>query len=171
MLAKFGLIVSIAVMGAALFLLGVLAPADMRTTIATKINQVVSEIGSLRKTAPAQQQKPAQVAAAADKAPTEIPYSQLVLPTPLPPTGQYALQLGLYPTVDAADRWVQRVEAQGLTVKSISVLDPTGEHWVAVVVGEYATPDAARDARIALSRELQLVQALPVVLLPPPPAK
>lgn len=167
MMAKFGLILLVLVFGALMFCVGLVAPDSIRQPLITLTRPVQGGKGI--RTAAAQ---PAVPSAQASKSATSVPateaisYQNLLLPSPLPPDGLYALQLGLYPSRESAENWVQRAQDNGLRTLEIPVLEPDGQQSTAVAVGAYASPDEARAARITVSRTLALTQPLPVIRLP-----
>lgn len=163
MLGKFGLILVIVLFGAAMFLVGVLAPQSIRQPIADAAAALRESRAARQAAAPH-----ATIPGPAQAEPAAIPFQDLLVPTPLPLDGTYAVQLGMYSTVDSAAAWVERVRASGLPVATIPVLDEHGARWIAVVTGRYNSPDDARAARLSLSRSLGLAQPLLVIRLPPP---
>ena len=169
MIAKFGLILLVLVFGALMLLVGLMAPDSIRRPLAGLGGRLQPpRVAAKLTSAPAPSATPA--AKAADAQPQPIPYQALLIPSPLPPDGQYALQLGSYPTSSGAAASAKRAQDSGLPVSQIPVLDQNGERWFAVAVGQYSSPDDARAARISLSRTLELTQPLPVIRLPPKPS-
>ena len=171
MFAKLGLILLVSVFGVLLFVLGLLAPESMRLPVM----RVVQEVTTSHQSAlhPPQQSHTAGTALTRAKQPPEpapIPYRQLLIQTPLPLGGLYALQLGQYPTAANAAASIERVRATGVPVTAIGIVDDNGQRWTTVAAGQYASPDDARAARISLARTLTLTQALPVIRLPTKPA-
>jgi len=90
----------------------------------------------------------------------------LLLPTPLPENGKYALQAGKFSYVGAADELRRRVRALGLLSSTIPVVDKDGLYWFIVSVGSFESLDAARASRISISSQL-LISELSIILLPP----
>jgi hypothetical protein len=173
MVAKFGLILLVAVFGALLFVLGLLMPQSVRLPVIRVAQELTPPHGkSAPQTSPqSHASNPASTGAQQPAAaPAPIPYRQLIIPTPLPLDGQYALQLGLYPAASNATAWVERAQAAGVPATTIDVVDESGHRWIAVAAGQYALPDDARAARISLTRTLTLAQALPVIRMPAKPA-
>ncbi len=169
MIAKFGLILLVLVFGALMLLVGLMAPDSIRRPLAGLGGRLQPpRVAAKLPSAPAPSASPA--AKSAETQPQPIPYQTLLIPSPLPPDGQYALQLGSYPTSSGAAVWVKRVQDSGVPVSQIAVLDQNGERWFAVAAGQYTSPDEARAARISLSRTLALTQPLTVIRLPPKPA-
>src|SRR5262245_21196534 len=121
MLGKFGLILVIVLFGASMYVIGVLAHEGVRRPIA-------NTAASLRESKVARQPVAPRVAnaSAEKKEPAAVPYQDLLVPTPLPLDGNYAVQLGMYPTSGSADAWAERVRASGLPVATIPVLDQNG---------------------------------------------
>lgn len=172
MFAKFGLILLVALFGAFLFVLGILAPESVRLPITRLAQEVATphKKSALQTSLQSPAARTASTGAKQAGAPVPIPYRQLLIPTPLPLDGLYALQLGLYPTASNPAAWVERAQAAGVPATTIGVLDENGEQWIVVAAGQYASPDDARAARISLTRTLTLAQALPVIRLPTKPA-
>lgn len=171
MFAKFGLILIVVAFGACLFVLGILAPESVRSPV----TRVAQELTAVRKksalpTAPhVSVAKDVSTGTKQPAGPAPVPYQQLMVPTPLPLDGLYALQLGLFPTVSNATAWVERARSAGVPATTIGVVDENGGQWIAVAAGQYSSPDDARSGRILLTRTLSLAQALPVIRLPPKP--
>jgi SPOR domain len=163
MLAKFALVLLIAIFGATLFALGVLAPERMRQPVIAAAKRVQT-LGVPHKPTAAPSTPTAK-----PKTPSAVSYEALLVPTPLPPGTNYALQLGLYPDQAVADAWNARAQHSGTAISQIPVLDQNGTRWIAVAAGRYDSPEEARAARLSIARELNLTQPLPIIRLPPEP--
>jgi cell division septation protein DedD len=166
MVRKFGLILLVLLFGALMFLVGVVASNSIRRPVSGLLEH--PRISRTDASVPQPTHQTGTVPGAATPAePPPVPYQALLIPSPPPPDGTYALQLGSYPTRTSAAEWVKRAQDGGWVASQISVLDQNGERWIAVAVGEFNSPDDARAARVTLSRTLALAQALPVIRLPP----
>ncbi|HEY6925261.1 MAG TPA: hypothetical protein VI653_17430, partial [Steroidobacteraceae bacterium] len=101
MFAKFGLILIVMAFGTFLFVLGILAPESVRLPV----TRVARELTTPRATPTSPHSPVPKLTSTGTQqpaTPAPIPYRQLMIPTPLPPDGLYALQLGLYPTASNA---------------------------------------------------------------------
>lgn len=175
MFAKLGFVLVVVAFGALMFAAGVISPESVRRPVAAFVAKIVpiseeapaSGNGSgTSAAAPADAQDDA---AAADDSEEPLPYETLLLPTPLPPEGQYALQLGLYAGTENAETWMERASERGYSVKAIDVVDGNGERWIAVAAGSYASPEDARTAAGVAARRLDLPEPPAVIQLPAEP--
>jgi len=186
MFAKIGFLLVLALFGALLFGVGVLAPASWRQSAADIVQQAEKQAGALfGKAAPAlvtthangtsgaestTAAASASVAAASAPAagkPDPIPAGSLQLPVPLPEKGLYAVQLGQFTDPARADDVAARARASSLPVdKVLEVVDQGGMRWFVVPVGPFVTLDEARSARAGVAQAMQLGDDLPLILLP-----
>jgi cell division protein FtsN len=175
MIAKFGFTLILAVFGALMFFGGILAPESIKrpaTDFAQRAAQKFNDVFS--KTAPAKADAaaatgvaPTASAAGAAKAADPIPAEALLIPTPWPEAGQYAVQAGQFADAAQADALGKRIKEMKLPFdKVLDVVDQAGQRWAVVAVGPYASADAARGARVAIASDLHLSEALPLILLP-----
>ena len=184
MIAKLGFLLVLAVFGALMFAGGMLAPEPLRqsaTALAKeagrKWSSVSAKAASASSATAAASASSAAGASAAASTPAEakadpIPAESLLLPTPLPEKGQYAVQVGQFADATQADVLGARVKASKLPFdKVLDVMDQAGQRWSVVAVGPYASPDEARTARAAIARELQVTDSLPLIMLPAPKPK
>lgn len=162
-MAKLGFILIVLLFGALTFAAGLLAPETLRQTAA-------SALARLKATPPSEEKapgKPAETKSQPVEEKPPIPYESLLIPTPLPADGKYALQLALLTDAAAAGDLAKRAAQFNFPARELTVVDGNGTKWIAVLAGAYASPDEARSARGALSQRLALTRPLPVVRLPP----
>lgn len=166
MIAKLGFVLILAVFGALMFAGGTLAPESLRqsaTAFAKQASQKLSAVFVKTASASASGAAAVSVPPAADP----IPAEDLLIPTPLPDKGQYAVQVGQFADAAQANALGKRIRELQLPFdKVLDVVDQAGQRWAVVPVGPYASPDDARTARAAIARELHLSDALPLILLP-----
>lgn len=178
MIAKLGFILIVAIFGALMFAAGALAPDSIRqpmTEHARKAARLVlpasavaaaNSAGTGNKAAPGN--TPGAVSAPDAAKGTPLPADSLLLPTPLPDKGQYALQAGRFASAADAAALGARIKDLKLPFdKVLEVVDQNGQHWSIVPVGPYASVDEARMARVAVAREIGTDDSLPVILMPP----
>jgi len=96
-----------------------------------------------------------------------VEMEQLLLPTPLPQDGKYALQAGKFSIAEGAEGLRSRVLELGFPSLVIPAVDKDGHYWFIVSVGSFESPDAARASRILISNQLGISEQLPLILLPP----
>lgn len=96
-----------------------------------------------------------------------VALEQLLLPTPLPPSGTYALLVGQFAVMQDANRLHFRVTASGYRSSIIPVVDKDGLHWFFVSAGSFDSLDAARTSRAPISTQLGISEPLSIILLPP----
>lgn len=181
MIAKLGFVLILAVFGALMFAGGMLAPESLRqsaTLFAKQASQKLSAVFVQTASASAASAPPAGAASASASASgaaavsvppaaDPIPAEDLLIPTPLPDKGQYAVQVGQFADAAQANALGKRIKELQLPFdKVLDVVDQAGQRWSVVPVGPYASPDDARTARAAVARELHLSDALPLILLP-----
>ncbi|MFL6623223.1 MAG: SPOR domain-containing protein [Sulfurifustis sp.] len=163
MIAKLGFILIVAIFGVLMFIAGAIAPDAIRRPL-------LGMVGTPTSANPQTAAAPAPAVASSSTPPAtesdDLPYDALLLPTPLPAQGLYALQLGSYTEAASADTWMERVRHQGFPVKKLTVKDQNGARWIVVAVGRYASPDEARTARASTARRLNWVEPLAVIRLP-----
>ena len=168
MLAKLGFFLLALLLGAFIFIAGALAPDTLRRPLldlAARLNPGETLKDAAGKTASTTDSTPGK---SKEQDAPAVPYETLLLPTPLPPQGSYAVQLDLYTDNANAEVWTKRAKEAGYAADVIPVVDRNGSRWIAVVVGKYTSPDDARDARDAIVRRLALTRTPAVVLLPAP---
>ncbi|HZX30943.1 MAG TPA: SPOR domain-containing protein [Rhodocyclaceae bacterium] len=167
MLMKLFFVLVVALFGALMFVTGVMAPEKVKIPVARTAQKVMASLPL--QDAP---QKEAAKPANDNKKDADPPVAAetLLLPTPLPAQGQYALQLGQFGNADAADILLQRVQAAGITAKRIAAVDRSGQTWWIVAAGSYGQPDEARSARATMAKEVGAGEGMPVILLPAGPA-
>lgn len=186
MIAKLGFTLIVALFGALMFAGGMLSPGAWQqsvTGLTRQLEQIVGEFIGKKNTAPvanapATAKSPVSAAPSSSAAPAAsvpkaakddaIPAESLLIPTPLPDKGAYAVQVGQFTDASQANAVGSRIKALNLPFdKVIEVVDQSGNRWSIVPVGPYANLDDARTARIAVARALQLSDALPLIVLPP----
>ncbi|NJD91160.1 MAG: SPOR domain-containing protein [Geobacter sp.] len=96
-----------------------------------------------------------------------VALEQLLLPTPLPENGKYAILAGQFTNVEGANRFHLQVMALGLISSIIPVIDRDGQHSFFVSAGSFESPDAARANRAWISSQLGISEPLSLILLPP----
>lgn len=161
MLAKGGLILLIAAFGALLFGAGAVAPDSLRRPI----GELAQRAAALVAPKPA----PAAPKAAESKppAPGALPWSALLVPTPAPAKGRYALLAGQFANAEDAEARAKLVKDAGLAVAVLAVTDAQDKRWSVVAAGNYDSSDDARAARRGVAPRLHLLEPVPVILLPP----
>ena len=95
-----------------------------------------------------------------------VALEQLLVPTPLPENGKYALQAGMFSSAGGAEVLRSHVVASGLPSSVIPVVDLDGLYWFVVTVGSFQSPDDARASRSSISSQLGISEQLPLILLP-----
>ncbi|MBL8484829.1 MAG: hypothetical protein JNJ60_21720 [Rhodocyclaceae bacterium] len=108
---------------------------------------------------------------AAGAAPEAPPLEALMIPSPPPAQGKYALRLGIFPDQAAAEQVAAQVAAlhlPGLATRSLRLRDRDGREWWLAAAGEAAAP-ADLDAGRAWLEERLPFAAMRVILLPAPP--
>ncbi len=168
MLLKLFFVLAVVLFGALMFLAGALAPEHVRTPTARIAARVVAALPFLNEDKPL-----AKVAAepAKDdgKKVPPVALESLLLPTPLPAKGSYALQVGQFGTAEAADLLLKKFAGGDLPAAAIAVVDRSGQPWWIVAVGQFGQPDEARTARGKLVGQLASSEEMPVILLPAAP--
>jgi len=173
MITKLGFVLILAVFGVLMFFGGILAPDSLKQPAAGFVKQASGALGAvLGKTAPASAagaaaSASAKAAAAPEAKADPIPAESLLIPTPLPDKGQYAVQVGHFADAAQANALGKRIKQLQLPFdKVLDVVDQAGQRWAVVPVGPYANPDDARTARADIARDLQVSDSLPLILLP-----
>ena len=95
-----------------------------------------------------------------------VALEQLLLPTPLPEKGKYAILAGQFADPEAADQLRNRVRSFGLRSSMIPVVDNEERHWFCVSAGTFDSLDDARVQRWPISLHLGFSEPLPLILLP-----
>lgn len=164
MLSKLFFVLILFLFGGFLFVAGVLAPESVKTPTASVARKAMAGLPFVSASGNAD----AKPVAEETKAPAEppVPAESLLLPTPLPALGQYALQIGQFGSAESADVLLKRAQMAGVVAKTIAAVDRSGQTWWIVAVGSYAQPEEARTARIAIAREISALEEMPVILLP-----
>lgn len=166
MLMKLFFVFLVLLFGLLMFVTGVLAPTEVSKETSRIAHKVMSAlpIGGTS-TAPAEEppQPPGQ-----GKNQEEAPVATetLLLPTPLPAQGLYALQLAQFGNAASAEILMTRLKAAGITGKVIRAIDKQGQTWWIVAAGSYGQPDEARTARPVIAKEIGGITEMPVILLP-----
>lgn len=189
MIAKFGFVLVLIVFGALMFTGGVLAPDSLRQSVAATAKQVTNQVklpfsrsglaettassatspAKEGKTAPAQSPAGGNTApaAAADTNSQPVPIESLLIPTPMPEKGRYAVQAGLFTDNEQADALARRIqEMKHPFDKVLEVVDQAGRQWSLVPVGPYASAEEARTAAAMVAQDLRVNQTLPLIFLP-----
>ncbi|WP_157698784.1 SPOR domain-containing protein [Geobacter sp. DSM 9736] len=96
-----------------------------------------------------------------------VALEQLLLPTPLPENGKYAILVGEFAVVEGANNLHLQVTALGLLSSIIPVVDKDGQHSFFVSAGSFESLDEAREHRLPISRDLRINDPLSIILLPP----
>lgn len=166
MLMKLFFILLVLLFGLLMFVTGVLAPPGVNRETARIAHQVMAmlPLGAGPSTPAGDVVK----SPGEEKAPEEtpVPTETLLLPTPLPAQGLYALQLGQFGNGDGADVLLARVRTAGIEVRKIAAVDRNGQAWWIVAAGSYPQPDEARTARSMMAREVGILEEMPIILLP-----
>lgn len=168
MLSKLFFVLILFLFGACLFVAGVLAPESVKAPTADIARGAMAKLPFVSATGSASGAKPANEE---KKTPADapVPAESLLLPTPLPAQGQYALQIGQFGSAESAGVLLKRAQTAGVVAKTIAAVDRSGQTWWIVAVGSYAQPEEARTARIAIAREISALEEMPVILLPAAP--
>jgi len=95
-----------------------------------------------------------------------VALEQLLVPTPLPENGEYALQAGKFSSAEGAEALRSHILASGLPSSVIPGVDTDGLYWFIVSVGSFESPDEARVSRSSISSQLGISEQLPLILLP-----
>ena len=164
MLSKIFFVLMLLIFGGLLFTAGVLAPESVKTPTANVAHKAMAALPFVS-TARNSDTKPTNEEKKAPTAPP-VPAESLLLPTPLPPQGQYALQIGQFGSTESADVLLKRAQSAGVVANKIAAVDRSGQTWWIVAVGNYAQPEEARTARITIAREISALEEMPVILLP-----
>lgn len=165
MFAKLGFILLVIAFGALMFAAGTIVPPSVREAVVALIGKI--DIADLKLGKPVPTPPAAGAAKPNDKKP--VPYEELLVPTPLPPNGTYALQIGMYADASNAESFAKQAKDSGYPVLTIPVVDKNGAQWTAVAVGKYASPDEAAVARPSVANRLASNQPLIVIRVPPEP--
>lgn len=184
MIAKAGFILLVLLFGALMFMAGTLAPPGIGQAVTGAVNRLAAYLpgardieAELKPAIPsragagaAAASAPASAAAsAATSAPDTLAASSLLIPTPLPEAGKYALQAGQYAhEADASAMYAKIRNAKLPAQKVANVQDGAGGLWTVVAVGPYASLDEARTANSMVAVQLGLIGPLPLILLPAP---
>jgi hypothetical protein len=150
-----------------MFIAGALAPDTVRTPTAALSQRVVASLPFLAEEKPTAAKAEAAAKKGADALP--LPIENLLLPTPLPAKGSYALQVGQFGPAEAADLVLKRVSAAGFAGVKIAVVDRAGQPWWIVAAGQFANPDEARTGRTHIAQEIGSTEEMPIILLPATP--
>lgn len=167
MLLKLVFVLAVALFGVLMFIAGALAPDKVRTPTAALSQKVVASLPFLGEEKPAAAKAEAEPKKAADAPP--LPIESLLLPTPLPAKASYALQVGQFGPVEAADLVLKRVTAAGFPGVKIAVVDRAGQPWWIIAAGQFANPDEARNGRQNIAQAIGATEEIPIVLLPAAP--
>ena len=95
-----------------------------------------------------------------------VALDQLLLPTPPPEKGTYAILAGQLADAEAANQLSNRVRSLGLLSSIVPVIDKEGQHWFFVSAGSFDSLDDARVRRWSISLDLGFSDPLPLILLP-----
>lgn len=167
MLLKLFFVLLVMLYGALMFIGGTIAPDSIRLPTARIAQQVTDQLPLFGKKAEA----PA-TAAAPDKAAaqeTPVPQESLLLPSPLPAQGAYALQIGQFSSPEAAELLRKRAAANNLAVRILATVDRQGQNWWLTVITGYTSPDEAKTQRPAVAQLINGIEEAPILLLPPSP--
>lgn len=174
MLAKLGFILLVFVFGILSFVAGVFAPAPW----VSGVKQAMVSIPGLARLARPDTGKPAQAesskvtavaadVAVKDKKPEPVPSAALLIPTPVPAKGNYALRGGEFSDKESADAVAAQATARlTLPVAVIATVAGDGSHRWVVGIGNFPNLDDARTARIQVNRDLGISDPLPLIALP-----
>lgn len=187
MIAKAGFILLVLLFGALMFMAGTLAPPGIGQAVTGAANQLAAylpgarEVGVELKASPSRtggsagsasasaSASASSAASAAASAPDTLAASSLLIPTPLPEAGKYALQAGKYAHEADASAMYAKIQSAKLPAQKVTnVQDQGGALWTVVAVGPYASLDEARTANGAVALQLGLIGPLPLILLPAP---
>ena len=175
MLSRIGFLMLLLAFGLLAWVAGLVMPAGLlqQIPVPQALQAVLPPSLAARVAAPPAAPAPAAApaGAAADKpAKAPPPLESLLVPTPAPEKGRYALQLGLYPGAEEAEALAARVNAlrlPGVAAKTLQVRSQDGLDWWLAAAGEQATPEDLETARALLAERLGL-QAIRPILLPAP---
>lgn len=179
MIARFGFVLVLALFGALMFAAGLLAPEPWRQAASTwseRIGRDVEDAGADTSSAEhAEKGEPtapggqAEGKAEPGQEPPPLAAESLLIPTPMPEQGRYALQAGQFADPAQAQTLGTRIQALKLPFdKVLDVIDRDGQRWSVVAIGPYPDVNAARAARPQAARALGIDSALPLILLPEP---
>lgn len=166
MLLKLFFVLAVALFGVLMFIAGALAPDKVRTPTAALSQKVVASLPFMSEEKPVAKTE-AEAKKAADAPP--LPIENLLLPTPLPAKASYALQVGQFGPVEAADLVLKRVSAAGFSGVKIAVVDRAGQPWWIVAAGQFGSIDEARTGRLRIAQEVGATEEMPIILLPAAP--
>lgn len=175
MIAKLGFVLIVAAFGALMFIAGILAPASVRQPVGMFAQQTIKQLTPVAEKKIAGDAASAAAAASSSSAPQAekskpVPAESLLIPSPLPDKGQYALQAGQFTHAEQANALAAHIKELGLPFdKVIDVVDQAGKNWSVVPVGPYGSLDEARTVRLPVARNLGMDEALPLILLPQAP--
>jgi cell division septation protein DedD len=174
-IAKAGFILLVLLFGALMFMAGTLAPPGIGQTVTGAANHLAAYLpgakdveARLKPESASKAGAPTGAAAsAAASAPEALAASSLLIPTPLPEAGKYALQAGQFTHEADASALYAKIQSAKLPAQKVAnVQDQGGALWTVVAVGPYASLDEARTANSVVAAQLGLIGPLPLILLP-----
>lgn len=168
MYAKYGFSLMFVAFGVLAFGAGMLAPDNWRSAVSVWVAPlaVAKLVAIAPAPAPAQTTAPAPAPAPAEQEVVTLDSLAVVVPTPK--KRWFALQAGQFVGADTAEALAAAIRQQGMpSAPVIKALDGDGKFWYIVPIGPFATLDEARAARATAALKLQLIGALPAILLPP----
>ena len=182
MVAKAGFILLVLLFGALMFMAGTLAPPGIGQTVTGAANHLAAYLPGAKdveaRLTPESASKAGAstgaasaptgaAASAAASAPEALAASSLLIPTPLPEAGKYALQAGQFTHEADASALYAKIQSAKLPAQKVAnVQDQGGALWTVVAVGPYASLDEARTANSMVAAQLGLIGPLPLILLP-----
>lgn len=169
MLSKLFFVLLVILFGALMFIGGAIAPDRIRLPTANIAAQAAALLPFFDKKTDI-----APTASTQDKATTSdtpLPLESLLLPSPLPATGAYALQVGQFSNSEAAQLLQKRAAANNLTAHVLATIDRQGQNWWLTVITGYTSPDEAKTQRALVAQLINGIEEAPILLLPPPPPK
>jgi len=173
MIAKFGFILLVILFGAVMFIAGTMAPPSLHSYVATGIANIVPHSTVMKTGTTGADTNTASGAAGApakgDDKNKPLPYQSLLLRSPLPAKAQYALQVGMFSDMTAANAMNAQLTKLGYPSSIIAVVDTDQQTWQVVAAGNFGNLDDADAARIRLAQALKLAQPPSTIVLPPPP--
>lgn len=177
MLSKLGFLILISAFGMLAVMSGLTMPQSLRQKLPALPPGLAKQFPALSKlTLPALPGKkaaaPGAVKAQSKKPPPPPPIESLMIPSPLPAKGSYALQLGLYPEKEGAQGMAARVNGfklPGIGAKTMEVQGRDGRSWFVAYAGEAENPADLEATKIRLEDMLSL-QSLRPILIPQPKA-
>ncbi len=166
MIVKLSTVVILILLGALLYVAGVLAPDSVRQEVESRVRRVIPsdivapELSNLK--------MPDFSAAPKKTALPEgtISADQLLLSGTSTDDTRYAVQAGAFADTQHAEALAKRLRDMQYPIRMLSIVDGRNAHWIIVAAGSYTSANDARKIRAALSSQLG-VPSMSVIQLPP----